>query len=186
MGESVRVQALLLRLGFGNGFQIREAFFELAADHFVHAHEKADRFGDEILFPGHAPGDRGLIAFRFEGELGIARPGKRLHEIQFEPDQVVWMALDDGHAAFAHLTVTRPGENGACSRRRTLKGSFRRGIEFRPRGPLLKPVEIVHLGKHNGGRAEDGRAAHDPVFGWLQRGDDNKHDDDDCENEEDL
>src|SRR4030095_42786 len=68
-----------LARGLRDGFHLREAFLEHAADHGVHAHEHADGFGHEMLPAEHGPRDHGLIALGPEGELRGLGPRERLH-----------------------------------------------------------------------------------------------------------
>ena len=44
---------------FDNGFHLREALLELAADHFIAVHEQTHGFHHKIAFAGHAPLDDG-------------------------------------------------------------------------------------------------------------------------------
>jgi len=64
-------------------FQIRQASFEIAADHLIHVHEEAERFGHEIILAEHDPRDGGLIALRLEGEL--RRRGRSERFDEFKP-----------------------------------------------------------------------------------------------------
>jgi hypothetical protein len=66
--ERVKVGALWLGCCFHNRFHFRQSLVELAADHFVHVHEKIDRLGHEIVLAGHVPRHDGLISFRLESE----------------------------------------------------------------------------------------------------------------------
>jgi hypothetical protein len=58
---------------FGNRLHLRQAFFKLPTDHFVHVHEQAHGLGDEIIL-ARCPSDSGLIAFGLEAEFGAGSP----------------------------------------------------------------------------------------------------------------
>jgi len=67
-----------VRRGFGLPISNSPGSFEIAADHLIHVHEEAERFGHEIILAEHDPRDGGLIALRLEGELRRRGRSERL------------------------------------------------------------------------------------------------------------
>ncbi len=164
--------------------QLGQALFEFAAEHLVHVHEEADRLGHEIAIARHGPGDLGLIAVGLEGELGRGGILERLEEIQFDPDQLVGLALENGHAALADLRVARPFVDRAGARRRALVGDLHGGIELRPGRPGIPAMEIVDLVEHRRRGRGDLDRSHDAIAGGLERDDHSENHDQGDEGEE--
>src|SRR5262245_49556169 len=118
-----------------NGLHLGEALFELAADHFVHAHEEADGLWDEGVFAIHGPGHNGVISTGSKRELSRADTGKWFHEFEVNADEVVRPALGNFHSALTHLAVASPGVNRTLARRRAFVRLLHIWIDFGPRRP---------------------------------------------------
>src|SRR5438876_11421095 len=69
-----------------------------------------DSLGDEVLPAGHGPRDGGLLAPRFEGELGNVAGPEGLLKVELDPNQIAGPALRHRHAAF---------QPGYCRTKRT-------------------------------------------------------------------
>ncbi len=54
---------------FRHRLQAGQSLFKITADHFVAVGEQAKRLEKEVIFPGHAPRDGGLIASGTEREI---------------------------------------------------------------------------------------------------------------------
>ena len=83
----------------------------------------------------------------------VAGAGERFDEIEPDSHQFVGLALDDRHAALAHLGVTRPEEFGPFAGFWPFIADRRVGIQVDPWRPGIPLVKVIHLGKHGRGGA---------------------------------
>ncbi len=61
---------------FDDFFELSEAFFKIAADHFIEVKKQAKDFIDELICAAHAPGHRGSLRRWFKAELHQIVTGK--------------------------------------------------------------------------------------------------------------
>src|SRR5688572_18318896 len=177
--------SLLLRGCFRDGFQTRQTFLKVFANHFLAVHEQPEHLAHEIIFPKHLPGNRGLVAFRFEDELGGVRGLEGLQELKIDADQLRRLALGDRHTPFTDLVVARPRKSGVLASNRTRKGVLARRIKLGPRRPVVPFVKIVHLLEHRRWWRSDGGRTRDFEFIRAANKDDEEQAGDDYECEKD-
>src|SRR5437764_3429796 len=96
----------------------------------------------------HAPGDGCIIALSPEGELGRVCGGEWSQKIEFDPDELIRLALSNGHAAGTDFVVSFPGIDRSRSCGRALDRLFHGRIQLCPGRPFVPIMEIIHLSEN--------------------------------------
>src|SRR4029077_9030791 len=94
-------------------FHVGEALVHGVGHHLLAVHHQAKGLGDEVRVARDGAADRGLIAVWLEREGRLVAALHRLHEIDLDLDEVVWLALGERHLFLADLVVSIPGHDGA-------------------------------------------------------------------------
>lgn len=171
---------------FSDGSEVGEAFFELAANHFIHVHEQAHDFSHIIIRAIHVPGDEGFVSLGLEGEVDRARAFHRFLPIHAQPYKFAGLALNDRGGTRADLAIAFPTAHGADADGRSGEGILHVGIEFLPGIPDDEFAVVVDLLEQRLGWGRDGEAALHLKLTGLKCGDDEDEGDDGDEAEEDF